>query len=137
LVFLPLSRGSAEGVWKIFGEILITTFSAIIFTLPLILFQFGRLSTVAPIANVVVLWLVPYLMLVGFIAIIFSFIFFPLGQVVAWIAGLGLFYIIKVTELLASFKFASIEWQFPLWAMVIGYGVLFTVIASVAKQSPR
>jgi competence protein ComEC len=50
-------------VGEVFIENLHTTFAAIIMTLPLILYQFGRLSIVAPLVNVLILWIIPWLML--------------------------------------------------------------------------
>jgi competence protein ComEC len=95
---------SLPGVGKIIDvtmENLMTTLSAIIATLPLILYQFGRLSTVAPLVNILILWTVPYLMLFGFLALMISFIYFPLGQLFAGIAKLGMDYILWIVNFLA------------------------------------
>lgn len=104
-----------------FSETLISTLSAIIVTLPLILFQFGRLSVVAPIVNLLILWLIPYLMLFGFLAIMLGFIFSPLGQVVAWLSGVGLKYVIIVVTWFGSQSWSAVEMSVPWWLMVIMY----------------
>ena len=104
-----------------FSETLISTLSAIIVTLPLILFQFGRLSVVAPIVNLLILWLVPYLMLFGFLAIMLGFIFYPLGQVVAWLSGVGLKYVIIVVTWFGSQSWSAVEMSVHWWLMVIMY----------------
>ncbi len=90
-------------------EIILSTLSAIIATAPLTIYVFGRFSLVAPVANLLILWSIPYVMSLGAIAIGVSFIFFPLGQILAWLTWLPLTYIIKVVEILAKFKWASLE----------------------------
>ncbi|MFA6423851.1 MAG: ComEC/Rec2 family competence protein [Candidatus Magasanikbacteria bacterium] len=105
-------------------ENFISTISAIVITLPLILFQFGRLSIVAPLANMIIIWIIPYLMLVGFVSIILSFIFFPLAQLVAWVAYLGLKYVIIMSHTLASWSLASVKFSVSFVVMIFLYGLI-------------
>lgn len=90
-------------------ELLATTLSAIAFTSPLILWQFGRLSVIAPLANLLVLPSIPMLMLLGFIAVTLGLIWLPLGQLVAWPVWLGLSYILNIASALASFSWSNLE----------------------------
>jgi competence protein ComEC len=119
---------------KPFLEILITTMSAIFATLPIILFHFGRLSLVAPLVNILVLWLVPWLMLFGFLALILSWLFFPLGQVLAWVAGLGLNYVIIIVDWFGNKSWSAIDISLPLWAMILIY--LGLILYVKKNQSP-
>lgn len=98
-----------------------TTMSAILATLPLILFQFGRLSVVAPVANLLIVWTVPYLMLAGFIAIILSWLCFPLAWLVAGVAYLGLKYVIMMSHGLASWSLASVGFSVSWPVMAVLY----------------
>lgn len=107
------------------AEILFATFSAIIATLPLILYQFGRLSVVALPVNLLVLWLIPYIMLFGFLAVIVGWIFYPAGLVTAWFTGFGLKYIIMISEFFGSLGWSSVEMKIPWWAMAVMYLFLF------------
>lgn len=120
---------------KYYGEILSATLSAIIATLPFILFQFGRLSIVAPLVNMLVLWIVPWLMLFGFLAVMISFVFFPLGQVVAWVAGLGLKYVIILTNWFGSKSWAAAEISLPWWGMILLYCLLFIFLKKRSSLS--
>ncbi len=117
-------------------EILITTISAIIATMPLILFQFGRLSLVAPLVNVLILWLVPWLMLLGFVALIFSWLFFPLGQTLAWVVGLGLNYVIIIVNWFGGKSWSAVDVGIPVWVMTAVYVffVLFVIKNYVQKD---
>ena len=111
----------------VFAESLSSTLSAIIMTLPLQLSLFGQLSVLAPLANVLVLWSIPWLMIGGAVAVCFSLIFFPLGQLAAWLTFALMFIIVGVVRLLASLPFAAVETQIPLLVSV-GVYVLFLVL---------
>jgi len=110
-------------------QVFITTISAIIATMPLVIYQFERFSVVAPLVNILILWLVPWLMLFGFISLIFSFIFFPLGQAIAWVAGLGLNYVIIIVDWFGNKNWSAVNLQIPFWAMLGMYLLLVFVIA--------
>jgi len=90
-------------------EALQMTCAAQISAVPLIVFLFGRLSLIAPIANVLVAPFIPLAMLFGFLGTIVSFIFFPLGQLIAY-AGWGcLEWIVFIASTLANLPFASVD----------------------------
>jgi competence protein ComEC len=114
-------------------ETLTQTLSAIIATLPLILFQFGRLSIVAPLVNVLVLWIIPWLMLFGFLAVVISFVFFPFGQVIAWIGGIGLDYVIIIVNWFGKKSWSAMDFSLPWWGMILSY--LFFVVVFWFKNS--
>lgn len=86
-----------------------TTFSAQIFTVPVILYHFHRISLIAPIANVAIEWVVQPIMILGFITSIIGFIWLPLGFLPAWIVWVPLTYLISVVELLAKVPGASVQ----------------------------
>jgi len=135
---LPLKEGETAklDMFKIIfcNEVLISTLSAIIATLPFMLFTFGRISVVAPIANVLVLWIIPWLMLLGFVAIVVSFIFYPLGQVIAWVTGLGLKYVIILAEWFGEKDWSAWEFSLPWWGMIILYLLMVYLINSKKVQ---
>jgi len=109
-------------------ETIIATLSAIIATLPLILYQFGRLSIVAPLANILVLWIIPWLMLFGFLSVIMSFIFLPLAQIIAWLSGLGLDYVIGLANWFGGQNWVSVNLSWSWWMVVIAYLLLGVVL---------
>lgn len=84
------------------GEILGTTLSAQLAVFPFIAYYFGQISLIAPIANLLVLPVIPVAMLFGFLGIM-------LGSFFAWPAWLFLAYVIKMVEILSSIPFASIQ----------------------------
>jgi competence protein ComEC len=108
-------------------ESFVSTVSAIIATLPLILFQFGRLSVVAPIVNVLILWLIPWIMMFGFFAVLFSFIFYPFGQIVSWVAWVFMKYITSVVEWFSGLSFASVEIRTPFYFVIFLYFLIYII----------
>lgn len=105
-----------------------STLSSIIFTLPMILFSFHRLSLVAPLVNLLVLPIIPLAMLLGFLQIVAAYLSSFLGQMVGWFTWLSLSYVIKMVELFSSFSWASIEIRINWQIMVILYILLIVVL---------
>ncbi|HYE59883.1 MAG TPA: ComEC/Rec2 family competence protein [Candidatus Kapabacteria bacterium] len=122
----PVLKQKYEGVPEYVGikESLLTTCSAILITLPLLLYQFGTMSIVAPLVNLLVVWTIPYLMAFGFVAIVGSVLPF-LGTLLAWTTWMFLFGIIFIVRWFASLPFAAINLTIPLWGMVLLYVILW------------
>ncbi len=129
LVFLsPILEKYLAKAPSFFGikESLTTTLSAIVMTLPLILYNFGRISFIAPIANLLILPVIPLTMALGFIAVLGGLIYTGLGQVLAWLAWFSLSYIIKAAEILAEIPFAAFNLGQIHWIVVV---VTYLIIA--------
>ncbi len=109
-------------------EAVVTTLSAIFMTAPLIIYQFGRFSLVALPANLLILFIIPIIMAVGFAAVAVSFVYFPLGQVIGWIGQLLLSYPLWITEKLASFSLASLLINRLPTPVVIGWYVMVFLV---------
>lgn len=103
------ARGVMEGILKNTKENLRITLAAQIFTLPVMLITFKQLSLVAPVTNVLVLWIVQPIMILGFVLSLVSLVFSPLAYPLAWIIWLPLTYFIEVVKLTAKLPFASLS----------------------------
>ncbi|MCX6036546.1 MAG: ComEC/Rec2 family competence protein, partial [Chloroflexi bacterium] len=82
-------RFSIETARKISVPVSVTmlfTLAAQLTTLPIMAYQFGRISLVSLIANPFVLPAQPALMVLAGLAVLLSFIYQPLGQVAGWVA---------------------------------------------------
>jgi competence protein ComEC len=130
LIFLAPIFEKYLAKWpSVFGvkESFTATMAAIILTLPLILYTFGRVSLVAPLANVLILFIIPLTMAAGFIAVAGGLIYAGLGQVLGWLAWLLLSYIITVVEHLSKIPWTSaqigkIHWIFlVIFYLAIGF----------------
>jgi len=137
LVYLsPIIEKHLSKLPNILGikESLISTLSAIIATLPLILFQFGRLSIVAPVVNILILWIIPWIMLVGAVTVAISFVSIMLAQILGFVAFMGMEYIIRVVRFFAYIPFASVELRIHPVSMVLLYSMLFILILKVSNK---
>ncbi len=112
--------GSKElvGVKKLVSDLFFTTLGALVITLPLIIFYFGKIPLLAILANILVVGFIPVIMLLGFLALLVSFVVFPLGLLVAFAADVGLRYIIWVSNLSAV---GSLTFSLPFVAMLLVY----------------
>lgn len=117
--------------WEWLGwarEALTATLAAQILALPLILYHFGNLSVIAPLANVVLLPVVPYAMLFGALALLGGLVTLPLGQVLAMPAYAFLAWLTEGARLFAEIPWAQLILPaFPLW-MLLGYYALVGIV---------
>ncbi|PKN86296.1 MAG: hypothetical protein CVU46_08230 [Chloroflexi bacterium HGW-Chloroflexi-8] len=90
------------------SEYFLFTLAAQITTLPVIIFQFEQISISSIIANPLILPVQPLVMMIGGLAVLASFIFHPLGQILAYLAWLPLVYTIRLVDLLANISFGEI-----------------------------
>ncbi len=90
-------------------EILATTLSAQIAVMPFILYYFRQISLISPLANLLVLPIIPITMLAGFISMTCGTIWTPLGIFLSWPAWLFLTYEIKIIGFLAKVPFAGLS----------------------------
>jgi len=84
------------------------TLAAQVFTIPIIFWYFHRISLVSPIANLLIGWVISPLTGVGWITVIASVVWLPLGRMIAWIDWIGLEYLIQTIYFVSKLPFASI-----------------------------
>lgn len=122
LVYLaPMILPWFAAVPKFFGlqESVVSTLSAIVMTTPLILFQFGRFALIAPVANILILSVIPLTMMLGFGVVLASFISMLLAQAFSWLPWFILTYMLKVSEIMARLDFAQLEIPNFHWSILI------------------
>lgn len=89
-------------------ENLVMTLSAQLFTLPVILLYFNRVSVIAPIANLLTGWVIQFVMIFGGLAALVGAIWLPLGLIPSYIAYIPLTYFLTVVKILSQVPGASI-----------------------------
>ncbi|MDQ5932310.1 MAG: competence protein ComEC [Patescibacteria group bacterium] len=110
-------------------RILVETMAAQIWTLPILLLSFGSISVVAPLANMLILPLVPLAMLLTFVAGMSGLMFPESSQLFGFPAELILTYMTKTAEYVGGLSWATQQLQISLIGFVGMYAViiLFTV----------
>jgi len=112
------------------------TLAAQIFTLPILIYNFGYMSLYAPLSNILVEPLVPFITIYGFILALISAISFPLGWLLFFPMWLALTYLIGVTNLFSSLPGATINFSFSFGILVISYFIL-VLLARYVQQKNR
>ncbi len=109
-------------------EYLSPTLSALLFVTPVIVYNFSQISLIAPVANVLVLPLIPVSMALGFGAVVLGAIHLSLGSIAGLVAWVPLQLIIIIAQLLAQLPLASwpINVNQPSW-LVIYYLILISL----------
>lgn len=108
-----------------FQQVISETMAATIITAPIIVFYFERLSIISPIANVLVLPLIPLLMAIGIFGVALLLIVPLIGQYVVLLTWPILEWIIACSTFLANQPNAAVE--FHLNGYIFAALMIFTV----------
>ena len=124
---IPLLAPRAAHIAQPLSEYFLFTLAAQLTTLPVMAYQFGRISLVSLIANPFILPAQPAVMLLGGLALLLGLLYPPLGQLAAWLAWPFVVYTNRAVELFASF---------PHGVLVLGdFSLLFVVLFYAALLS--
>lgn len=116
-------------------ETLAQTLGTQIFVLPLLIYSMGDVSLVSLPANLLILLVVPWAMLTGFLAVLLSY----LSTIIAWplsfATHLLLSYILSVAHFLGSLPFATLAVpDVSAWVIVFLYILLAYLLVFVFKR---
>jgi len=114
--------------------ILATTLAAQIAVLPLLIINFGQLSLIAPLANILVLPFIPLTMLLGFLSALGGLVWIYIGKILGWVTWLFLTYEIKIIELLANLSLAAISFKWTWLGEGIYYAILIFLVWRFNKK---
>lgn len=102
------------------------TISAIILTLPIMIFNFWQISIIAPLSNILVIWTIPLSMFFWFLSII-SYKINDFFWIVIWyIARVFLKWDIIIVNLLWNNSFSNIKYDF--WIYKYYYEIIYFII---------
>ncbi len=120
---LPL--GTAQSISAPLSAVMFFTLAAQLTTLPVMASQFGRISLVSIIANPFILPVQPAVMVLSGLAVLLSFIYLPLGQVVAWVAWPFAAYTDRAVQFFNSLPHGVLVLgEFSLLFVVLFYAIL-------------
>lgn len=117
-----------------FKEILSITFAAQVFTLPILLYNFGQMSIISPITNILIVPILPYIMVLGFLFVILGAIFLPLSYIFLFPLFVLLKYLTKVVEV---FAFPVLSYSFHWIWIFIFYIVLSFFVWGLNKKNDK
>lgn len=114
------------------------TMSAQILVLPILILNFGILSIISPVANILILPVIPSSMLLGFLTGALGLIFLSAGRIIGLIAYLVLKYIIVVTEFLSQFSFSAVTLKTSDWWWIpVYYLIIYLVFRGVKVEKKK
>jgi competence protein ComEC len=103
------------------------SFFVYIFLLPILVYQFGRVTPFSVLANMLFLPLVPVAMFFSFVGALVTSLVPAATLFIGWLGYIPLTFILRGTELLSNLPYASLPFYLPL-ALVL---LLYTVVCSV------
>ena len=92
-----------------------TTLSAQVFTLPVLIYNFGYIPLVSPVTNILIVPILAPLTILIFIFGLTAMIFLPLGYIFAFPAWLCLTYIIKIVDFFSQVPWTSLTLENVHW----------------------
>jgi hypothetical protein len=107
------------------------TLSSLIFTFPIMMFNFWQISLIAPISNVLVSWTIPIIMLIWFLSLIFYSILPILWIIIGYFSRILLRWDILVENTLWEFKYSVIKndfWEYRWYCEIIYFMILVFII---------
>ena len=105
-------------------SVITMTFAAQIGTLPILIYNFGRISFISPLTNVLIVPALPYVMGAGFIFSLASVLWLGLGKILIWPTWFFFAYVTKLVEWLSKIPFAAKEISDVHWGWLVGYYIL-------------
>lgn len=113
IYFLPIFKRWIE------LEVLAMTLAAQVFTLPILIYNFGYVPLLAPVTNVLIVPLLSFIMGLGFAFGLAGMVFQLLGWIFSWPVWLLLTYIIKIVDWFSGFTFAFVTFENLHWVWLI------------------
>lgn len=114
--------------WKLIFDTVNLTLVSQLLILPIALINFKQLSVIAPLANILVLWTFPPLLVALIAALFFSALFPALGVIFFLPANFLLQYIFKTAEMLAQPSWAAVNITGFNWFLGAGYYFVLIMI---------
>ncbi len=100
-----------RGRGKFIVEATLATIAAQLATAPIIVYNFGQFSIIAPLANVLVVWMIPVLTVSVMLALPLAALFPALGEVLFFLPWLMVKYIFTIVGVLSDLPWASVQFK--------------------------
>jgi competence protein ComEC len=116
-------------------ENLAATLGAQIFTLPILIYNFGKIPIISPLPNILILPFLPSLTILGFFISLFGIILKPIGHFLSLISFPFLDFIFKIVDFFSKIPFSSISIQkFSLFFVFLFYSILIFLIKKLEER---
>lgn len=121
----PIVRRTLGRMWRPLADAVGIALTAQVSTLPLSLYYFGGLSIWAVVANVIIAPLVPVGMMLSGLTLLAGMLWYPLGEVIGWVAGAVLGANVGVAQAVSEMPGSRLQTdRLPLSPVVLYYALL-------------
>jgi competence protein ComEC len=127
---------TARQVTAAVSDAVLITFAAQITTLPVIFLVFGRFSAISFLVNMLVIPAQAPIMSLGILSIVVGAIWFPAGQVVAWLVDIPVAYTLAVIRTAAQLPGSSVPTTLEP-AVFVGYYVILFGATAILSRPPE
>lgn len=110
---------------------LATGLAAQLATLPIIMVMFGQVSLISPLVNLVVVWMVPYIMVAGMFKLILGSISSILSYVMGIICFIPLNLIVSMVNMFAKVPYSYYKFDLSAYGVSDGEKVLIVIVMYV------
>jgi competence protein ComEC len=128
---------TANKLSHIFAGIALTTLAAMLLTMPIIMYHFGQISLVSPLANLFILPAQAGIMTSGGLATITGMVVPVVGQAISWVAWLFLTYTIELVRFFASMPGAAVPVSLSPAGVVAVFALIFGLTYFARQPSDR
>jgi len=119
---------------KTVREGLSSTLSAQIFTFPILIYNFGQISLISPLSNVLILPILPVITILGFIFSFFGIIFEPIGYLLSFPCWFLLSYLLKVVDFCSKIPHSFLTLKVNFLFLLISYSILIPLALYLNKK---
>ena len=126
---IPVRSSPEASKWAVWRKNLLTSTAVSLFatmgTLPLVMLYFNQVSLISPVANLIGIPLIGFMVTpLGLISTATAIFSHPAGQAGFWICGKILEISIFIIEWMASFDFSAVKTITPNWLEIAGFYIL-------------
>jgi competence protein ComEC len=136
-VYPLFEKNFFAGEQNILKETILMTMAAQAFVLPVILSNFEKLSIISPLANLLILPAIPYIMGMGFAAGMAGFFFVPLGKLIGFVPYALLKFELAIVQWLANISWSSVEIKNFGWKSILVYYILLISVLYYSKRKDK
>jgi competence protein ComEC len=135
IILTPLFPVFQQRKDALFATDFTTTLAAQIATMPIILYYFHSIPLHALLVNILVLWTVPILMIIGGVAAGIGLLIEPLGTLISYLTYPILTYFITIVSVFGSMQqFSATVDTLPLTLLIGYYVLLFSIIIVISRR---
>lgn len=134
ILISPLLEGWLRFLPDLLRPNLAVALAAQLATMPIILVNFQRVSLISPLANLAVLWAIPWLMLCGALVIGIGFFWTEGAFFAGWAAWVVSTYVVEAVHRLAAIPWASVAVPHLDWYVPLAYYLAIGAILGMQGQ---